>query len=231
MRTRFKIQDKCGFAAGDVNLFRYVHNDPTNFTDPSGLEEKNVCSVKAITLVREVKELPKELQDKRPTYGKLWEEDEEVQPDNIGPFKDPNEKGNAAYVLWVVLQGENLHDCEVKRVFHTTSRFGDTTRKYPKESKGFISKQKITSGQPDGPPNYNIKNTGTILILADGPGFAKLKPVKQYPASYETNFYLVARSKKDGKIKAQIWYDVIIKTEAPGKVSVMKAYVVDKTPK
>ena len=28
-----------GFAAGDVNLFRYVKNSPTNATDPSGLEE------------------------------------------------------------------------------------------------------------------------------------------------------------------------------------------------
>jgi hypothetical protein len=29
-----------GFAGGDVNLFRYVHNNPTNATDPSGLQER-----------------------------------------------------------------------------------------------------------------------------------------------------------------------------------------------
>jgi hypothetical protein len=29
----------CGFEGGDVNLLRYVHNNPTNATDPSGLKE------------------------------------------------------------------------------------------------------------------------------------------------------------------------------------------------
>jgi hypothetical protein len=33
-------QDPIGFAAGDVNQYRYVGNGPTNGTDPSGLEEK-----------------------------------------------------------------------------------------------------------------------------------------------------------------------------------------------
>ena len=40
MHAKLMIQDKCGFAAGDSNLSRYVRNNPTNFTDPSGL--KNV---------------------------------------------------------------------------------------------------------------------------------------------------------------------------------------------
>jgi RHS repeat-associated protein len=35
---RFLTQDPTGFAAGDSNLYRYVNNDPTNETDPSGLE-------------------------------------------------------------------------------------------------------------------------------------------------------------------------------------------------
>ncbi len=29
--------DPIGFASGDYNLHRYVHNDPTDYTDPSGL--------------------------------------------------------------------------------------------------------------------------------------------------------------------------------------------------
>jgi hypothetical protein len=33
-------KDPIGFAAGDVNQYRYVGNGPTNATDPSGLEEK-----------------------------------------------------------------------------------------------------------------------------------------------------------------------------------------------
>jgi hypothetical protein len=31
-------QDRIGFVAGDANLYRYVHNDPTNATDPWGLD-------------------------------------------------------------------------------------------------------------------------------------------------------------------------------------------------
>jgi RHS repeat-associated protein len=33
---RFLSQDPLGFGAGDVNLYRYVGNSPTNFTDPTG---------------------------------------------------------------------------------------------------------------------------------------------------------------------------------------------------
>ena len=32
----FVGEDPLGFAAGDANLYRYVFNSPTNFTDPSG---------------------------------------------------------------------------------------------------------------------------------------------------------------------------------------------------
>ena len=31
-------KDSIGFAAGDANLYRYVGNQPTTLTDPSGLE-------------------------------------------------------------------------------------------------------------------------------------------------------------------------------------------------
>ena len=33
---RFISEDPIGFAAGDTNIYRYVGNSPTNFTDPSG---------------------------------------------------------------------------------------------------------------------------------------------------------------------------------------------------
>jgi RHS repeat-associated protein len=33
---RFMVGDPLGFAAGDVNLYRYVGNDPINLRDPSG---------------------------------------------------------------------------------------------------------------------------------------------------------------------------------------------------
>lgn len=35
---RFVTMDPIGFQAGDVNLYRFVGNDPTNMVDPSGLE-------------------------------------------------------------------------------------------------------------------------------------------------------------------------------------------------
>jgi hypothetical protein len=36
---RFVTTDPIGFQAGDVNLYRFVSNDPLNATDPTGLEE------------------------------------------------------------------------------------------------------------------------------------------------------------------------------------------------
>ena len=36
---RWQSEDPIGFRAGDSNIYRYVGNDPTNATDPSGLEE------------------------------------------------------------------------------------------------------------------------------------------------------------------------------------------------
>jgi len=35
---RFLSKDPIGFSAGDMNLYRYVNNSPTNGTDPSGLD-------------------------------------------------------------------------------------------------------------------------------------------------------------------------------------------------
>jgi hypothetical protein len=40
LQAAFEIQDRCGFAAGDVSLHRYVGNNPTNMTDPSGLKKR-----------------------------------------------------------------------------------------------------------------------------------------------------------------------------------------------
>ena len=35
---RWTTADPLGFAGGDTNLYRYVYNEPTRFTDPSGLD-------------------------------------------------------------------------------------------------------------------------------------------------------------------------------------------------
>lgn len=36
--SRFMTEDPIGFYGGDVNLYRYVGNSPTNFGDPRGLQ-------------------------------------------------------------------------------------------------------------------------------------------------------------------------------------------------
>jgi RHS repeat-associated protein len=36
---RWMSDDPDGFDAGDTNLYRYVNNSPTNYTDPTGLEK------------------------------------------------------------------------------------------------------------------------------------------------------------------------------------------------
>ncbi len=41
MIGRFMSRDPLGFAAGDVNLYRYVGNQPINFNDPFGLYSVN----------------------------------------------------------------------------------------------------------------------------------------------------------------------------------------------
>jgi RHS repeat-associated protein len=48
---RFTSRDLLGFEAGDVNLYRYVGNDPTNAADPSGLQNCNKkCGVKTFVV-------------------------------------------------------------------------------------------------------------------------------------------------------------------------------------
>jgi RHS repeat-associated protein len=38
---RWISQDPIGFTGGDINLYRYTKNAPTNFLDPSGLQLPN----------------------------------------------------------------------------------------------------------------------------------------------------------------------------------------------
>jgi RHS repeat-associated protein len=49
---QFITQDPSGFSAGDTNLYRYVGNDPANYTDPSGLQDVSI-SVRRATKPKE----------------------------------------------------------------------------------------------------------------------------------------------------------------------------------
>jgi uncharacterized protein RhaS with RHS repeats len=44
---RFLEDDPLEFEAGDTNLQRYVHNSPTNATDPSGLADVSDAKIPA----------------------------------------------------------------------------------------------------------------------------------------------------------------------------------------
>lgn len=45
---RFITPDPIGFAGGDTNFYRYVGNDPVNFTDPSGLVQNGTPSTSVL---------------------------------------------------------------------------------------------------------------------------------------------------------------------------------------
>ncbi len=45
---RWISKDPIGFAAGDSNLYRYVGNNPTNATDPSGLQRVKLAGAKVV---------------------------------------------------------------------------------------------------------------------------------------------------------------------------------------
>jgi RHS repeat-associated protein len=74
---RFTTADPLGFATGDSNLYRYTGNNPTNFTDPSGFQDKKqnpndqfsttVCN----TIVSEIKAALKSAQESLDSSQKL----------------------------------------------------------------------------------------------------------------------------------------------------------------
>lgn len=57
---RFLEQDPKGFAAGDPDLYRYVKNDPTDATDPTGLQglgQQDPATMDMATLMQEIHDL------------------------------------------------------------------------------------------------------------------------------------------------------------------------------
>jgi RHS repeat-associated protein len=44
----FITRNPLGYAGGDANLYRYVHNDPIDRTDPSGLEDSGPNTIKIV---------------------------------------------------------------------------------------------------------------------------------------------------------------------------------------
>ena len=97
---RFISEDPIGFAAGDVNVYRYVENSPTNAIDPSGLQLRGGLqqnegrppgwiNPQLAPMAPEPKPVPHPLhasESKGPSQGK-------PQPKDAPPKKDPPKKG------------------------------------------------------------------------------------------------------------------------------------------
>jgi hypothetical protein len=142
----------------------------------------------------------------------------------IGPYNDPAKKGNFSYVVWVVWEGKHMEDCTIKRYVVATAQWAGKTTIMPDGNEtGYVKGKKITAqgSKNDTPRPGNIRpeDPKTFIAVADAPGMVKLQP-GWYPIFYRANFYEVAISKKDGKIKGEIWYDVVIEAKGPGKAEV-----------
>jgi len=114
-----------GFNAGDANLYRYVGNDPTSLTDPSGLMSAKVTK---ITVVTDRKDIPKAAKDIK--FPDLDADDPKRAAgypadirNRLGPFKytAPGKVGGSfSLSFWVVIEGECLgcNSCSAKSLLH-----------------------------------------------------------------------------------------------------------------
>jgi uncharacterized protein RhaS with RHS repeats len=243
--ARWLSQDPIGFDAGDPNLYRYVGNEPTNETDRSGLEasatdpaalfnpssgcsvlpttEDKIATVTKVYLVDNKKDIPKFAKDV-----KFDPIQEEGQLGDVGPWNDPNKKGNFHHTLWIVFEGDNLEDLEFSRFWAYTWTLGKAK---PTELGGGFRKEDelISEKDADGPRPHEIKQGDKWALVADSPGVNNAA-AGDYPVDLKINYLVVAKSKTDKKIKAEIWYDVLINAEAPGKAKTNKADVRRRVP-
>lgn len=83
---RWMQQDPIRFAAGDVNLYRFVGNNPTNFVDPSGLQGVQVGPEPRI--IAEGKGEPPDYREMRPPAVTLSIKGKDVAYSNAKPHWD-----------------------------------------------------------------------------------------------------------------------------------------------
>jgi len=88
MRAAFTLQDKCGFRGGDVNLQRYVRNNPTNAIDPSGLVWR---------FIEFYGNTPEFTRLGLPVFQGAMDEVKRILQDAVGRFA---ESGSRLYVQW-----------------------------------------------------------------------------------------------------------------------------------
>ncbi len=107
----------------------------------------------------------------------------------------------------------------------------------PKNQRAMLL-EKITSegSAPDGPKEFAIQpkpNANTKwFVVGDTPGFPHVEGEKElaFPLSYQANFYMVATSKTDGKVKGRIWYEVVIQANEKGQSTTNVAKLIEADP-
>ena len=121
---------------------------------------------------------------------------------------DPRYKANLMAVSKGVLESQNLKDLKFTRYKARTATYmlkGELITK--KVGGGYKEGAQINAeAAPDNPPPHEVKSQDEFGIVADAPGLTKAVRAN-LPSTYKSNFYVVATSKIDGKIKAQIWYE------------------------
>jgi uncharacterized protein RhaS with RHS repeats len=137
----FATEDPTGFDAGDDNLYRFVGNDPTNSTDPTGLQEKEqaVCQITSVKLIRTKADFPEGLITTIAPGFPTLKGEAKLNLANLGPYNDPNMDTDFQNSFWILWQGTNLQDCEVKNYVINTITMGDETRNFPKKSEGYVA--------------------------------------------------------------------------------------------
>jgi hypothetical protein len=228
-------EDPEGVQNADPNLYRYQVNQPTRafpVIARQGEVAKDVCTISKVTLVTTKAQRPAFLtKGFMPAFPRIKGP---AQENELGPHNDPNMKGNLQHVFWVVWEGTNMKDCEIRTYQIRTETARGKTENYPAGSKGFVAGQKIgvAGSRRDGPRPVAIwpPNPTKVIVVADAPGWVNAKP-GDYPLKYQSNFYSIAVSKKDGKVKGEIWYDVVIDAPRAGDVDENKVTLVDSRPK
>jgi RHS repeat-associated protein len=123
---RFISTDPIGFGGGDANLFRFVGNGPTNYTDPSGLYEGTPWvfnpwqTFKLIVgwggdVPAERARLEMVRQKQREIYDRWMREGNVIFPGGVDPWRE------AELAAWNALKGNHVGSPQEIKIPHSTS--------------------------------------------------------------------------------------------------------------
>lgn len=146
----FVGEDPLGFGAGDANLYRYVFNSPTNFTDPSGrsaeipyghIARETAIGVGAAAVA--TYQLGKNIVNEWKTLPRQTE-----SPTSFEPFSIPNLPGAGAFPTTVATPGEFSPNPDRSR----DNPLGNLTPPAPRPKTGEL--EYPHTGNTDAKPNF-----------------------------------------------------------------------------